>query len=223
VELMVAGDTVTWPSGVEAKLVARHEQFWLTSESGKLFVSANVTEDGNGDIHLNWTDGSIWSRQRVKDTRTEVQHTPTSTRTRTIDSESSRDSFVSRAPNMFHKLQKTFGTLSTRDRNKAHSGPKASISAVQGKWIIDSSGGQVEVIVDGSSVSWSTGSKAVLTARNGQFMLTSPSGKIYLTGEAPLQGAIWWTNGSVWKRPADWAVEGKSSPVCTNFDEEVSS
>eukprot|EP00746_Dinoflagellata_sp_MGD_P164508 gnl/MRDRNA2_/MRDRNA2_93157_c0_seq1.p1 gnl/MRDRNA2_/MRDRNA2_93157_c0~~gnl/MRDRNA2_/MRDRNA2_93157_c0_seq1.p1 ORF type:complete len:391 (-),score=69.41 gnl/MRDRNA2_/MRDRNA2_93157_c0_seq1:439-1611(-) len=206
VELMVSGDTVTWPSGAHAKLVARHEQFWLTSATGKLFVSANVSEDGNGDLYLQWTDGSIWSREPIKDAKIEEQLK--SKNTRTVDSESTWEKSVSKAPRMLHKIQKTFGALKDKS-SKSSPGRKASISEVQGKWIIESaSGGQVEVVVDGSSVSWSTGSEAMLVAKNGQFMLTNQSGKIYLTGESTTRGALCWTNGSVWKRSAQWAKDG---------------
>jgi hypothetical protein len=215
VELKVDGDTVTWPSGAEAKLVARHEQFCLTSATGKLFLSASVSEDENGELRLNWTDGSFWSRQPVKDASAEDV-------IRTIDSPSKSESFVSRAPKMLHKIQKTFGAL--KDRTKVDPGRKAVISDVQGRWIIassSSSSGQVEVVVDGSKVSWSTGLEAKLVARNGQFMLTNQSGKIYLTGESPTRGSLCWTNGSVWKRSAELATEGKSSPAWTEFAEDL--
>merc|ERR1711904_171994 len=187
--------------GAKAKLVVRHEQVCLTSESGKLFLSADVREDGNGDLNLHWTDGSIWSRQQQMDT------------SRTIDSGSSRQSSPrspSSSPSMFNKVQRTLsGKFSKR---KIDHGRKAELSDAQGKWIINSSkvdDGRVEVVVDGSSVSWSTGSRAVLVAKNEQFMLTSESGKIYLTGETSAEGTLRWTNGSVWKRPAERVGESK--------------
>jgi hypothetical protein len=205
VEVMIVGDIVTFASGAEAKLVARHEQFWLTSETGKHYLSADVSEDGNGSLAMNWTDGSTWSRLPMKSTKNEVQQQTKIEKT-LKDESCDSDSGVRKSPKMLRKLKKTFGML--KGSTKIQPLRRSSISDVQGTWLIDSSAGQVEVVVDGSSVTWSTGSKAMLVARNGQFMLTSPSGKIYLTGEEKSQGALSWTNGSTWKRPADW-IPGK--------------
>lgn len=83
---------------------------------------------------------------------------------------------------------------------------------VQGRWIIDSCGAQVEVTVDGNSVSWSTGNKASLAVHNDkQFWLTSESGKKFLSGETTANGCLRWTNGSVWRRQVELAKEGESS------------
>jgi hypothetical protein len=219
VEVTVSGNTVSWPSGAEAKLVVNHQQFWLTSKSGKLYSSADIKEDEEGDVTLKWTDGSVWSRNELMEIQTETQKeadvvVPTST-SPSSGSRSLSPSSGRRSPNVMSKLKKTFGF---RERKKIHcewidaSLSKAAVSDVQGKWIIDSSGSalcsndakaaQVDVVVDGSSVSWSTGVKASLKVQNQQFLLTSETGKIYLTGELSAHGSLRWTNGCVWKRPS---------------------
>jgi len=204
-ELTVIGDTVIWSSGTKAKLVAQQEKFWLTSESGKRYLSADVVEHGNDELILSWTDGTIWSRKPLMKVPNAEHKKVQCHNQEPIDLESKLGSSGSRAPKVFQKVPKGTRRFSMKDGNKARPPQaKATLADVQGKWTIDSGDAQVEVVVCGSNVSWSTGSKAAITVHNEQqFWLTSESGKIYLTGEMASQGGLYWKNGSVWKRPAE--------------------
>jgi len=214
VQLTVSGNIVSWSSGTTAKLICNHEQFWLISESGKHCCSADVREDGDGEITLRWTDGSIWSRKPLTDMEIKEMNAVVTT----LKSGPSESHAPNRTRNFKREIRKSFG-FCTNDQSKvtpshsAVSSSKVTMDDVQGRWIIDSCGAQVEVTVDGNSVSWSTGNKASLAVHNDkQFWLTSESGKqIYLTGETTANGTLRWTNGSVWRRQVELAKEGKSS------------
>lgn len=213
VQLTVSGNIVSWSSGTTAKLICNHEQFWLTTESGKHCCSADVREDGDGEVTLRWTDGSIWSRKPLTDMEIKEMDAVVTT----SKSGPSESHAPNRSRNFRREIRKTFG-FCTNDQSKvtpshgAVSSSKVTMEDVQGRWIIDSCGAQVEVTVDGNSVSWSTGSRACLAVHNDkQFWLTSESGKKFLSGETTANGSLRWTNGSVWRRQVELAKEGESS------------
>jgi len=217
---------VSFPSGASAQLVAKRNQFWLTSPEGKFYLSADVKEDEEGDVNLHWTDGSTWSRKPPM-----KSGSSTSSATKL---QSKSDPSGNRTPALFQKFQKSLSSVCSRKSKKVNaSKPKAAMEDVQGKWTVKSknsngsnviavgNSNQVDIVVDGNSVSWSTGATASLKVHNEQqFWLTSKSGKLYLTGELSAQGNLCWTDGSVWKRTAEVAKEAKSSAAWTEFPEK---
>jgi len=76
--------------------------------------------------------------------------------------------------------------------------PAADLADVQGDWIL----GSVEVHVNGSIVSWSSGARAQIVAndKTGHFeLLPEQGGRVNLSATLK-DGALCWCNGSVWTR-----------------------